>query len=137
MSTEETTQSKSSSHASNHNTLYQTTLVPTTTTTTTTGAPKISCGVVPPISNIVAPDAIRLLSVRGPAPGEKIVGGTLADVGAWPWAVLIGKKFSNGHFQVLGLILHVFVIVIIVVGVVVCTVFIVVIVKLIPVFINP
>ena len=84
-----------------------------------------------------------MLSVRGPAPGEKIVGGTLADVGAWPWAVLIGKKFSNGHFQVLGLILHVFVIVIIVVGVVVCTVFIVfsliivivVIVKLIPIFI--
>merc|ERR1711936_1148217 len=60
----------------------------TTSTTTTTGAPKISCGVVPPISNIVAPDAIRLLSVRGPAPGEKIVGGTLAVVGAWPWAVL-------------------------------------------------
>lgn len=42
-----------------------------------------------------------MLSVRGPAPGEKIVGGTLADVGAWPWAVLIGKKFSNGHFQVI------------------------------------
>merc|ERR1711910_155733 len=78
-----------------------TTTTSTTTTTTTTGAPKISCGVVPPISNIVAPDAIRLLSVRGPAPGEKIVGGTLADVGAWPWAVLIGKKFSNGHFQVI------------------------------------
>merc|ERR1712226_935666 len=78
-----------------------TTTTTSTTTTTTTGAPKISCGVVPPISNIVAPDAIRLLSVRGPAPGEKIVGGTLADVGAWPWAVLIGKKFSNGHFQVI------------------------------------
>jgi len=56
---------------------------------------------VPPISNIVAPDAIRLLAVRGAAPGEKIVGGTLAGVGAWPWAVLIGKKFSNGHFQVI------------------------------------
>merc|ERR1712228_275544 len=32
------------------------------TTATTTGAPNISCGVVPPNSNIVAPDAIRLLS---------------------------------------------------------------------------
>merc|ERR1711936_100110 len=73
----------------------------TTTTTTTTAAPEIKCGVVPPISNIVAPDAIRLLAVRGAAPGEKIVGGTLAGVGAWPWAVLIGKKFSNGHFQVI------------------------------------
>merc|ERR1712226_1263985 len=65
------------------------------------GAPEITCGVVPPISNIVAPDAIRLLATRGAAPGEKIVGGTLAGVGAWPWAVLIGKKFSNGHFQVI------------------------------------
>jgi len=42
-----------------------------------------------------------LLSTRGAAPGEKIVGGALAGVGAWPWAVLIGKKFSNGHFQVI------------------------------------
>merc|ERR1719446_702268 len=57
----------------------------TTTTTTTTAAPQITCGVVPPISNVVAPDAIRLLAVRGAAPGEKIVGGTLAGVGAWPW----------------------------------------------------
>merc|ERR1712186_318214 len=73
----------------------------TISTTTTTAAPAISCGVVPPISNIVAPDAIRLLSTRGAAPGEKIVGGALAGVGAWPWAVLIGKKFSNGHFQVI------------------------------------
>merc|ERR1711963_979114 len=38
-----------------------TTSTTTTTTTTTSAAPAISCGVVPPISNIVAPDAIRLL----------------------------------------------------------------------------
>ena len=32
---------------------------------------------------------------------QRIVNGSLAQVGAWPWAVLIGKKYTNGHFQVI------------------------------------
>ena len=78
-----------------------TTTTTSTTTTTTTTTPQTTeefpCGLAP----FAAPrnDRVRL-SVRKRAP-LKIVGGSSSTSGAWPWAALIGKTYSNGHFQVI------------------------------------